>query len=274
MAHIGVIEELLRRGHEIVSVAGTSMGSVVGGVYALGKMTEFRDWLYTLDKLKVFGLVDFTLSSQGLIKGEKVFQRMREFIEDKKIEELPIPYVAVAADIINMKEVVFDSGSIYDAMRASVAIPTVLKPVKTENGLLVDGGVMNNIPVSRARRVDGDIVVAVNVNADIPVAGNLLTLQEEDQKESLYQSKLREFYQHLSKINPFGHEERLGYFDLINHTINIMTNRLANYALEIHTPDILIETSRDACSTFDFYRAEEMVEMGRNAAIEKLDALL
>jgi len=273
MAHIGVIEELQARGHEIVSVAGTSMGSVIGGAFALGKMTEFKEWLYTLDKMKVFGLVDFTLSSQGLVKGEKVFQKMREFIEDRNIEDLPIPYVAVAADIINMKEVVFDRGSIYDAMRASIAIPTVFKPVKTGDGLLVDGGVLNNIPINRIKRIPGDFLVAVYVNADIPVSRPAITTEQEEEQQSVYQTKIKEFYHHLQKINPFGQEEHFGFFDLINNTISTVTNRLAHLALADYQPDLLIEVSRDACGTFDFYRAEEMVEMGRHAAIEKLDAL-
>jgi len=271
MAHIGVIEELLERGHEVVSVAGTSMGSVIGAVFALGKMEEFKDWLCSLDRKRVFGLVDFTLSSQGLIKGEKVFQKMKEFIPDRNIEDLDIPYLAVAADIINMEEVIFDKGSVYEAMRASVAIPTVFTPVKTEQGLLVDGGVMNNIPISRVKRVEGSVVVAVNVNADIPVRKPEQSKELDDEQESAYQKKLKDFYQQLQKINPFSHEEHLGYFSLVNHTINIMTNRLATLSLEKNPPDLLIETSRDACNTFDFYKAEEMVRIGRLAAIEALD---
>ncbi len=273
MAHIGVIEELLQRGHEIVSIAGTSMGSIIGGVYALGKMEEFKDWLYTMDKRRVFALLDFTVSFQGLIKGEKFIQKMKEFIPDKKIEDLDIPYVAVAADIINMKEVVFDKGSIYYAMRASVAIPTVFKPVKTKSGLLVDGGVLNNVPVSRIKRIEGDTVVAVYVNADIPVKKPYLSKEEEAIRESVYQKKLREFHLQLKKTKPFDHEERLGYFALIDHTISVASNRLATLSLEKNKPDVLIEVSRDSCNTFDFYKAEELVEMGRYAAREKLDAL-
>ncbi len=141
IAHIGVVEELEKRGFEIRSIAGTSMGALVGGIYAVGKLQEFKNWLYTLDKLDVFKLIDFTLSSQGLIKGDRVFKKMKEFIPDKNIEDLKIHYAATATDIINNKEVVFNQGSIYDAIRASVAIPTVITPVKQDDTLLVDGGV-------------------------------------------------------------------------------------------------------------------------------------
>ncbi|RLD54901.1 MAG: hypothetical protein DRJ01_17410, partial [Bacteroidetes bacterium] len=132
IAHIGVIEELEKQGFEIKSISGTSMGALVGGVYAVGKMQEYKNWIYTLDKFDVFKLVDFNVGIQGLIKGDRVFNKMKEFISDRNIEDLEIFYTAVAADIINNKEVVFTEGSVYNAVRASVAIPTVFTPVKTD----------------------------------------------------------------------------------------------------------------------------------------------
>src|SRR5476651_40908 len=158
IAHIGVIEELERQGFNIASVAGTSMGAVVGGVYALGQMDAYKTWLYTLDKLKVFGLIDFSFSAQGMVKGDKLFNTIKAFINDANIEDLNMPYAAVAADIINKKEVVFTQGSIYDAIRASIAIPTVFTPVKYADGLLVDGGIINNLPIEHVKRHPGDIL--------------------------------------------------------------------------------------------------------------------
>ena len=130
IAHIGVIEVLEEKGYEIVSVTGTSMGAVVGGVYALGKMEDFKQWMLTLDRLKVFSLFDFSFGSQGLIKGDKVLNTMKEFISDENIEDLRIPYAAVAVDLLKKEEVIFTKGSIYDAIRASVSIPSLLTPVK------------------------------------------------------------------------------------------------------------------------------------------------
>jgi NTE family protein len=270
IAHIGVIEELEKQGFEIISLSGSSMGALVGGVYALGKMKEYKKWMYTLNKKKVFSLVDFTISTQGLVKGDKVLNKMKEFIPDANIEELRIPYVAVAADILNQKEVVFTSGSIYEAIRASISIPTVFTPVKTENGLLVDGGVVNNIPINHARRVPGDLLVAVNVNANIPVYKPAISKKESNAQQSIYQKKIKEFYSHLQKINPLNHDEKLGYFELLNKTINLMTYSLDQLLLQKYSPDILINVSRDSCNTFDYYKAEEMVEIGRYAAIESL----
>lgn len=270
IAHIGIIEELEKQEYDIVSVTGTSMGALIGGVYVLGKMEEYKEWLYTLDKMKVFSLVDFTFSSQGLVKGDKVLNTMKEFISDANIEDLDITYIAVATDIINNKEVVFKKGSIYDAIRASIAIPTVFTPVKTENGLLVDGGVINNIPVGHAARTKGDVLIAVNVNADVPVIETNIRGKENNDNQSIYQKKMQEFYNQLHKIITSDKEEKLGYFDLINKTISLMTNQIAQMSLEKHPPDILIEVSSESCGTFDFYKAEEMVEIGRHAAIKSL----
>jgi NTE family protein len=281
IAHIGVIEELERRGYEIASVTGTSMGALVGGVYAAGAIDPFREWLLTLDKRKVFSLVDFTLSRTGVVKGDKVFNKMKDFIPDTLIEDLKIPYAAVAVDLINNKEVVFREGRLFDAIRASVSIPSVLTPVKTDDGLLIDGGVMNNIPVDHAPRVPGDLLVVVNVNASIPVSPPKISPEETDKQKRAYKKKIEEFQFHLHKILSHGskekpshsHEERMGYFNLIDKTVSLMTDHMAQMSLKLFSPDVLIEVSRDSCGTFDFYKANEMVEMGREAAAAVLDKL-
>jgi NTE family protein len=272
IAHIGVIEELEKHGFEIASVAGTSMGAVVGGVYALGKMEAYKNWLYTLDKIKLFSLVDFTFSTQGLVKGDKLLNTIRTFIPDANIEDLMIPYAAVAADIINKKEVVFTKGSVFEAIRASMAIPTVFTPVKTENGLLIDGGIINNIPINHVKRVPNDILIAVNVSADVPVDKPIIEKIETVAEQSSYQKKLKDFYNQLHIISPSNGEEKLGYFNLINKTLSLMTYRITQMTLERYSPDILVNISRESCGTFDFYKAQEMVEIGRHATIKSLKA--
>jgi NTE family protein len=271
MAHIGVIEELEKQGFEIVSVTGTSMGALVGGVYALGKMEEYKNWLFGLDKVRVFKLVDFTLSTQGIVKGDKVLRKMKDFIPDANIEDLKIAYTAVAADIVNKKEVVFTSGSIYKAIRASISIPTVFTPVKTREGLLVDGGILNNVPVSRAPRVPGDILVVVNVNANIPVFKPIVSEKEDQEKQTVYLQKIKEFQAQLQKIIPIGHKESIGYFDLISKTIGLMMNQISELSLQQNTPDIQIDISKDSCGTYDFFKAEELVEIGRHTAVRSLE---
>lgn len=270
IAHIGVIEELERCGYQITSVSGTSMGSLVGGAYALGKLNELKEWIYTLDKGKVFRLVDFTLSKQGLIKGDKVLKKMKDFIPDTNIEDLPIPYVAVAVDLISKEEVVFREGSLYHAIRASISIPSVFTPVKEKKRLLVDGGVLNNIPVEHVLRTEGDLLVAVNVNADIPARRPELSDEEGAQKHSAYMQKIKEFQGHVTKNSSLSHDEKMGYFSLLTRTIDLMTMHMADVALQQHSPDILINISRESCHIYDFYKAEEMVETGRQAAVSAL----
>jgi NTE family protein len=273
MAHIGVIEELESRGFEIVAVTGTSMGAVVGAVYAMGKLKEFKEWLYSLDKLKVFKLMDFTLSKQGLLKGDKVLNRMKNFMQDRSIEDLEIPYAAVAVDLLNQREVVFREGRVYDAIRASIAIPGVLTPVRTKDGLLVDGGVMDNVPVKHAVRTESDLLVAVDVNGESSLEQFPETEEEKEDHQFFLQKQLNGLYEYLGINSQPKSEDKLGYIDLINKTITLMTHHMAQLSLEKYAPDILIEVSGDSCGIFDFYKAEEMVERGSKAAVKVLKEL-
>lgn len=273
MAHIGVIEELLARGYHISSVAGTSMGSLIGGVFALGKMQDFKEWMYTLDRSKTFYLVDFTLSSEGIIKGDKVFQAIKEFIPDVPIEELPIHYSATACNLETGDEVVFKKGSLFDAIRASVSIPSLLTPVRLDDRILVDGGIVNNVPVSNIHRTEGDFLLAVDVNARVPLE-EPLSSEGKEEAESSYLSKFRDFQDYLENFFPKKEdtEKDIDYFDLINRTIGIMTERITEFNLQQNPPDLLIEISEQSGEIYDFYKAEQLVEIGRYAAIKALDA--
>ncbi|WPU92057.1 patatin-like phospholipase family protein [Mucilaginibacter sabulilitoris] len=272
MAHIGVIEELERQGFQISSLAGTSMGALVGGVHALGKMEVYKNWLYTLDKIKIFRLIDLNFRGQGLVKGDKLLHKMRDLIADRNIEDLPIPYAAVAADIINKKEVVLTTGSVLDAIRASIAIPTIVTPVKTKDGLLVDGGVINSLPIDHVSRLPNDILIVVNVNAPIPKDKRQVTASADKANVPVYRKRIKAIYKQLPKIKALRREEKFGYFDVISKTLSLMTYHNTQLTLEKYTPDILINISRDSCGLYDFYRAEELVETGKRATITALDA--
>lgn len=270
-AHIGAIEEIERRGYTINSIAGTSMGALIGGVYAVGKMNEYKEWVYNLDKQKVFKLLDFSFSNQGLIKGDKVLKAMKEFIPDANIEDLKIKYTATAFDLTLNKEVVFNQGSLYDAIRASIAIPTVFTPVISGNSLLVDGGVVNNIPINNAIRTEKDILIAVYVNADVPV--HPIKVSENSKKQDLYIQKINEFRKSLNKSSSKDERKKFNYFNLINDTMAAMTNQMAATIIKNNPPDIFVEISKNSCGTFDFYKAEELVEIGRYATQEKFVSL-
>jgi NTE family protein len=164
-AHIGAIEELLAQGLSIRSVAGSSMGALVGGVYAAGKLEAYRDWVKPLQRFDVLRMLDWTFTGGGLIKGDRLIEKLRELIGDIRIEDLPISYTAVAVDLLAQREVWFSRGSLFDAIRASIAIPTVLRPHHYEGRLLVDGGLLNPVPITPTLRDLTDCTIAVDVNA-------------------------------------------------------------------------------------------------------------
>ena len=272
-AHIGAIEEIEKQGYSITSIAGTSMGALVGGVYATGKMNEFKNWVYNLDKQKILKLIDFSFSKQGLIKGDRVLNAMKVFIPDTNIEDLKIKYTATAFDLANNKEVVFNRGSLFDAIRASISIPTVFTPVISGNSLLVDGGVVNNIPISNAIRSENDTLIAVYVNADIPLSEHYLNRHEGSNKDVFRAKTISEIKRNLFQTDTGAGKKGYNYFNLINSTIASATNCLANLIIRNNPPDILIEVSKKSCGTFDFFEAEKLAEMGKNAAKDKLDSL-
>jgi len=271
LAHIGVIEELEKQGFEISSISGSSIGSVYGGLYAMGKLSEYTKWVTTLDKLSIWDLMDFTISSNGLLKGEKVFSKMKTFIPDLLIENMDIPFTAVATDILNKKEVIFTSGSYYKAIRASVAIPTLITPVKFEDTFLVDGGVLNPVPIDYVKRINGDILVVVNLYGEKDNEVEIPKIKENDNQTFAY---LNGFFKSISKLISSGDKNSLGYFSLITATTSAMVNKLAKHAIEKHQPDIVINIPHNSSNTFDFDKADKLIELGRKAANKEISKYL
>lgn len=262
LAHIGVIHELVKQGFQITSVSGSSIGTVIGGLYAMGKLHEYTKWVSTFNKMDVWGFMDFTLTTNGLLKGDRVFDKMKTFIPDMNIEYMPIPFAAVATDILHEKEVVFTKGSFYEAVRASVAIPAVFTPVKYNNTILVDGGILNPIPIEHVRRKNGDILIVLNLygekKVDIPNEKNI---------DNGYLNRL---------INPLltlistGDKSSKGYYSLLSSTTSAMIQKIAELNIEKHKPDLVINIPHDSASTFDFYKAKELIELGESAAKEAI----
>lgn len=270
-AHIGVIEELERRGYQITSIAGTSMGALVGGMYALGKLNEFKELLLTYDLRHLLHLVDFTLSRQGLVKGDRVLNTLKEAIQDAKIEDLDIPFVANATDILNRNEVVFRSGSIYDAIRASISIPTVFTPVKTETALMVDGGVMNNLPLEHIDRTEGDLLIAVDVNAFIDLdempAAALLDKEKSDEEES----RIDYLKKQIKGLAVHSKSDAVNYHYLIDRTISTMMHQITYLNLERYKPDLLINVSKEVCGTLEFYKSSDLINIGLEVTKDAID---
>lgn len=270
LAHIGIINELTRQGFQISSVSGSSIGSFIGGLYAMGKLTEYTVWARTLNRKDIWGLMDFTLTTHGLLKGEKVFDKMKTFIPDMNIEEMSIPFAAVATDILNGKEVVFRTGSFYEAIRASIAIPTIITPAKYMNTILVDGGILNPIPIEHVARKSDDILVVVNLYGDKKVELEKTSSLNETQNHNNLNGLLNTF----SKLISTGDKHSLGYLSLLTSTTSIMIQRIAKLNIEKFKPDILVNIPCDSADTFDFHKADELIKLGEFAANEAISNFL
>ena len=277
IAHIGVIEELIHSGYSISSIAGTSMGSVVGGMYALGKLNEYKLWLLHVTKMDIIKFLDLTIGHGGLVKGEKIVQVMEGFIGNALIEDLPIPFSAVAVDIKRHKEVVFSSGSLMKAIRASISIPTVFLPVSYDHSFLVDGGVLNPLPLDVVKRTAGDLLVSVNVNSPAPYAVTHTTavnvsheLGYKNARESLNKRWSELINRGRTSSNPKPLE--IGMFDLISESINLMQNKLSTLSIERHRPEIIIDIPSKIANVYDFYKAETLIEAGRDACRKALES--
>lgn len=255
IAHIGVIEMLERDGYEICEVAGCSMGAVIGGIYCAGYLDDYTAWLRTLTRKDVFTLMDFTLTTKGFLKGEKVLGKIMEMTGEQQIENLKIPFTAVATDMMTMEEVHFSKGNLFDALRASIAIPGVFTPVIEDGTVLVDGGVLNPVPLNLVRKQEGDLVVAVNLN------GKNKPEQAQNEEEADEKSWLAKFL-YTDNKNPGAN---LSLFDLIQTSYRFTQDRLISLMIEHYKPDLVVEIPRNACWTFDFHRAGELIEMGKEA---------
>ena len=272
-AHIGVIEELLKNGYEIKSISGSSMGALIGALYACGKLKEFKKWALSLDLFDVAKLLDFSLSGTGIIQGDKVFNVIEEMIGDILIEDLPISYTAVATDIIKQKEVWIQKGKLLDAVRASVAIPAALTPKKIGERYLIDGGVLNPLPIAPTISDDTDLTIAVKLNANVTKAYKVTIPKKEREKEN----GMRKVFFDLSQKaeNLFSREYKSSYenmsaFDIMGRTIDAMQNSLEAYKIAGYSPDIIIDIPHNACGFYEFNRAYELIELGRVITKETL----
>jgi NTE family protein len=269
-AHIGVIEGLESLGYQITSIAGCSMGAVIGGIYATGQLERFKRWACDLQKGDVFKLYDFIFSNQGLIKGEKIFKQMESYIPDCSIETLKIPFTAVATDLVGEKEVTFSSGSLYRALRASSAVPAVVKPVEIGGQEFLDGGVLNPLPIQHVQRTPGDLLMAVDVNAPIEpeqrIISNREVLEEQRYKNELRQL-LKKWFRKDDHKWQVRSNKKLSFFEVLIKSFDMMQDRLVQETLKEISPDVLVRISRKCCGTFEYYTAREMIQIGR-AALE------
>lgn len=258
LAHIGAIEQLQRSGYSIRSVVGSSIGALVGGMFATGKMNQFKEWVTNADFRTILSLVDLSLSVNHIVKGEKFIDAMKEIVPDVNIEDLPIPFRAVATDWRNGREVVFDKGSLYDAIRASISIPLFFKPIEKDDMVLVDGGVINPLPLSRAIRNKNDILVAVNVSGEYwggAVERNHLEGIKRNASRSLARRIVDTILPSINDIN---------FVSLMSRMSSIMIQQNAAMAIRLYKPDILITMPMNRFSSFDYDKIDKIVAIGNS----------
>ena len=270
LAHIGAIEVLEAQGYHISAIAGCSMGALIGGVYAAGKLEEFRDWMKTIDRKKMLELTDFSLSLNHLVKGSRIIEAIMEFVPDMPIEDLPIPYCAVATDLKAGREVVFDKGSLFEAIRASISLPSFYEPVQRDDMILIDGGVINPIPLNRVQRQPGDILVGVDVS------GHDYKAQWE-KKQALVERRKRDKSlkaQILDKLIPDNID--FNYLTLLSRTSSLMIRQNSILMAQLTHPDMLVDIQMSRYGSFDYHLSEKIIAVGRlktSLAISKYENL-
>lgn len=310
-AYIGALEVLQEHGYEVSAVAGTSIGALVGGVYAAGRLAEFKEWLLSLNTRKVFSLVDWSLSMNHLVKGEKIIEAIKEVVPDVKIEEMLLPFSAIATDLYTGEEVVFDKGDLFSAIRASMSIPSLFKPVQYGNTVLIDGHSSNCLPLNRVKRTKDDILIGFDVNY-FDIAAVRTTLADVEQKQTYYeelrQAKREEvkalataingnaeisMFEKLKSLGSLGleamrevrqfreaHIDTLpeldwesNFYGIIDRTFSIMNQHNSRLMVELCKPDILVQMPFDAYGDIsDYALAKEIIEKGRVLMEEALNS--
>lgn len=272
LAHIGVIHALEDAGYTINCVSGSSMGALIGGIYAMGKLSEYRDWACRLKQSDILGLLDWTLSGGGLIQGKKLISHLRNLVGDANIEDLPIAFTAVAVDIDNGREVWFSEGPLFDAIRATIAIPGIFTPHRYKGRTLVDGGLLNPVPVAPTLRTFSDLTIVVNVNG--PESGHLIsrpavTSNDLEEENGGVLARVRDYIDSFSKEKS-PEESSPGLIAVLLRSLEIMESAMTRQQLAVFRPDVIIDIPRNACMIHEFHMASEMIELGRTLAQEKL----
>lgn len=322
-AHIGAIEVLNERGYEIIAISGCSMGALIGGIYAAGKMQAYKDWVTGLRQFDVLRLLDISLNSVGAIRGEKVLSVVSEMLGDTRIETLPIAYTAVATDLLGHKEIWFQEGPLDRAIRASISIPGLMTPVVMNGRVLVDGALLNPLPIMPTISAHADLVFAVNLSGEDDTGRRLpdsaFDIDDHDSDLEEWVGRFRDMTSRWfawealksfggrwapgssdgadtpeEKVEEEAREQEaehppppddpwaetgtinweklgIGKFDIMNMTIETMQSALVQYKLAGYPPDLLINVPKNACRTYDYHKAPEMIQLGRERMHMALD---
>lgn len=272
-AHIGIIHWLEEHGYKITTIAGSSIGALIGGIYCAGKLDDYEKWIRALQKKDVIKLLDFSFSRSGLFSGDKIMQTLKELLGEINIEDMPIKFTAVASDVDAEKEVWFDDGPLFDAIRASISIPTIFTPVSHNGHMLVDGAMLNPIPIAPTLTDMTDITIAVSLSGK-RVYDTDLKQKHETKIENGYMAAISNYIDKL-QIKYINQEvDQTDVFDVIMKTYESMQNTITRFKLAGYNLDHLLEVPSNTCKILEFHRANEMIDFGYNLAEKQLSGNL
>ena len=270
LAHIGIIEVLEEKGYEIKSIAGCSIGALVGGVYAAGKLDEYEEWVRNLKKMDIVNMMDIAWEGGGLVKGDKIVQKMVDIVGDLQIEDLPIKFTAVATELETGMEVWISKGRLFDAIRSSISLPLFFTPVERRENLLVDGGVVNPVQFAPTFDDETDLTIAVNLGGkpqqEQSTSKELVVVENPEKPPGKFKRWMKKVKSKVSR----RWDKYLGTYDVAYQTFDAMQSTIARQKLAAYPPDLVIEIPRNACRTLEFDRAAEMIDLGRKVAEEAL----
>ena len=268
LAHIGIIRWLEENGYEIKAISGCSMGALVGGIHASGKLDEFEEWVRAITVTNMLGLLDLALEANGLIKGNKIIETLKGLVGEELIEGLPIHFTAVAANIDEAKEVWIDEGPLFDAIRASISLPLFFTPFKYKGMELVDGGILNPVPIAPTFSDHTDITIAVDLCAK-PKEGGVLQQERKSEEPSMLTNVISEFTGKIKSSFPHA-KSGLRARNVLLQSFDAMQGTIARQKIAAYPPDYLLSIPRNVCMILDFHRASELIEYGYETAQEFL----
>ncbi len=271
LTHIGVVQWLRENDYEIRSVSGSSIGALIGGIYAAGKLDVYAEWVLALERIQVLRLLDPSFGRAGLFKGERIMAVLRKLIGEFEIERLPISFTAVATDLASGAEVWLREGNLFDAIRASIATPLVFTPYSLAGRTLLDGGLVNPVPVAPTLNDRTELTVAVDLS------GRFEPRPPEAKSEPIpdpnnYAQRIRAFVESLAPRRVAEPEPEHGMFDIALAAMDTMQSTIARLKLAAYSPNVMIEIPRNACGYIEFWRAEEMITLGRERAQQAFEA--